>query len=55
MPESSEQSISTDNLIAIGSAFRQARMMRVKTGRMRAVLMVQSYQGNAEIWRSAVG
>jgi hypothetical protein len=50
VPESSEQIISTDSEIAIGSGFRQARVMRVKTGRMRAVLIVQSYQGNSEIF-----
>jgi hypothetical protein len=50
VPESSESIISTDSDITIGSGFRQARRMRVKTGRMRAVLTVQSHQGSAEIF-----
>jgi hypothetical protein len=50
VPDPVERIISTDTDIVVGSGFRQARIMRVRTGRVRAVLLVQSHQGTAEIF-----
>jgi hypothetical protein len=50
MPESSERIVSTANLIAVGRGTRQARLMRVESGRHRVLISVQSHIGKAEVF-----